>query len=219
VAQPTLATELFPFDALEEKFRNIETLLIHVGAIWKAHTALAFEEQRLGEWEWAPQYPTMDAPWINVAGALSDLNKGSFVKPQRFEQAGPGMHGKVLHDTGRLKSSIDWSTDTSKKTVNIFATGQAATYAGFHQWGSPPDSVMEVKPIARTTLARQLKTGTGIGKKKALKKLGFLFQVDAMETSITQRPFLGFTDAFGDELRHELTQHMIMPGVEPVKGH
>ena len=217
MAQPTLATELFPLDALEEQFRNIETLLIHVGAIWKAHTALAFEEQRLGEWEWAPQYPTMDAPWINVAGALSDLNKGSFVKPQRFEQAGPGGHGKVLHETGQLKNSIDWSTDTSKKSVRLYATGFPATYAGYHQWGG--DSSMEVKPLARATLARQLKTGTGIGKKDALKKLGFLFQVDAMETSITQRPFLGFTDEFEAELRQELLHHLIMPGVEPVKGH
>jgi len=218
VALPEPATELFPFDRLEGQLRNVETLLIHVGSIWKAHTALAFEDQKLGDWEWAPQYPTMDPPWINVAGALSDLNKGSFVKPQRFEQAGPGMHGKVLHETGQLKNSIDWSTDTSKKSVKLYATGFPATYAGYHQWGG--DSSMEVKPLARATLARQLKTGPRTGKKKeALKKLGFLFQVDAMETSITQRPFLGFTDDFEAELRQELLHHMIMPGVEPVKGH
>ena len=219
MATPKLGTDLFPVDKLESSFRNIETLLIHVGAIWKAHTALAFEDQRLGEWEWSPQYPGMDSPWINVAGALSDLNQGSFVKPQRFEQAGPGGHGKVLHDTGQLKSSIDWSTDMSKNSVKLYATGFPATYAGFHQWGSPPDSSMEVKPIARDTLARQLKTGTGLGKKKALKQLGFLFQVDSMETSITQRPFLGFTDEFEKELRNELLHHVIMPGVEPVEGH
>ena len=201
----------FPFKKIRGRIHDMGELLTKIGATWKAHTALAFHDQRLGDIPWPAQYPNMEGPFVNIAGALSDLNSGGRVKGKRFMRAGPGGSGRVLHETGQLKSSIDFSTNEASKSVSIFATGRPATYAGYHQWGSPPESVMPVSEGARKRLAEQLRTTKKDSlEHQGLRRLGFLFSVDELKTDVVQRPFIGFTDDFVSEV-HKLVQRYTDP--------
>src|SRR3990172_5087698 len=54
----------------------------------------SFSKQVLGNIKWKPRYPGQKPPYINVAGALQDLNQGSAIKARRFQNS------PALMDTG-----------------------------------------------------------------------------------------------------------------------
>lgn len=200
-------TKLFPFEKLKGKLNRPKDLLDKIGFIWKAYSQKAFDDQALGDYVWPRRYPNMtgNLPFINVAAALSDLNDGNFVRPSRLDRR-PALRG----ENSLLMNSINWDVSPQEDSVAVWVTGSIATeYAGYHQWGSPPDSVQPVHSIAKTMLAAQMDAvGEDSTMGQALKRLGFLHNIDELSTQVSHRPFLGITNEFEEELREVIESHL-----------
>jgi len=202
-----------------------KTLYKAVGKELKKLIQKRFETSSNESVPWLSQYPNTKEPWINLAGALSDWNKGIDAQPKRFSPQPP------LVDTGDLKKSISYRVtgDSVEVTSN-------SEYADLHTTGGM--SVQPVSKVARAKLksflreheytrvravARFLlgggrlseillgsplargdpKTGGGPWREK----LGFLLKKDAvLETSIVPRPFMEVTDELERELALRVEQ-------------
>lgn len=188
---------------LAGKLRDLRPALEQIGAALTSISSRAFEEQRLGDVLWDRRYPNQGEPVVNIAGVLSDLNRGSSIKARRFEGR------PALSDTGRLAGSIDHEISGSD-TVRV---GTTVEYAGLMQLGGKskqPVTETAKKKLAKWIASRQRKAkkarkeargpstnpiARDVAKPDPLvKKLRFLLNVDELETSVVARPFLGITD-------------------------
>lgn len=185
-------------DQVRARIKNTRPLLNKIGIQISSVSQDSFKKQSLGEIKWHQRYPNQSEPFINIAGALSDLNKGSNIKARRFERR------PAVMDTGTLQKSIKHRI-VSGDTVAI---GTVLPYAKFHQHGLT--SVMPVTQTAREKLAKLMKTSR-TGKKKnkdALSKLGFLFQTDQLKTKIVKRPFIGLTDELQKDIPRTVKRYI-----------
>ena len=189
--------EIIDATGLLGRLREPEAAMDAIGSTLSASSQRAFEERRFGEHRWPTRYPKQPAPFLNLAGALSDLNRGGFVKNRRFQRE------PVLRSTQTLFRSITHRVVGSNRVQVGVLGGPARSYAGLHQEGG--ESKQPVTETARKTLAKQLRRERGT-KKQALRKLGFIFAVSSMETEVHRRPFVGVTPEAENEAREILVE-------------
>jgi phage gpG-like protein len=153
-----------------------------IGEFLKSESQLAFRSQALGPIKWPQRYPNQPEPFVNFAGAVQWLNRGTKAAtlPNRVFERRP-----ALMSTGELMRSVSWRV-TSNDSVEV---GSPLPYAPLHQWGGK--SVQEVSPGAKKKLARLMKRARKGRAPEAIKKLGFLFRADELETNVGARPFVG----------------------------
>ncbi len=172
---------------LKLRMGDSEPAMKAIGAILVSSAQKAFREQRLGSIQWPGRYPNQEDPFVNVAGLVSDLAKGSAVAQRRTDRR------PALMDTGNLAASFGQGGSVQSGKLSV-VVGTTVDYAADHQWGLT--SSQPVTPTVRDGLTRFIRTERG---KRVKDKLGFLFAVDELETDIVERPFLGVTDeAEGD---------------------
>lgn len=161
---------------------NPVRLLKGIGAILVASSQKAFEDQKFGDIEWDERYPNQDEPKLNLAGALSDLNKGSGIKARRFVARPAGV------DQGILRRSVAFRVSETRDEVEA---GSTVEYAGkFHGGG---ESTQVVTDTARRLFAREFGRSTG-QRREALKRLSSIVKGDSLTTRSKARPFVGITD-------------------------
>ncbi len=167
---------------LRRLVENPVRLLKRIGVILVASSQRAFEDQKFGDIEWDERYPNQDEPKLNLAGALSDLNRGGGIKARRFEARPAGV------DQGTLRRSVAARVNESRDEVEV---GSTVEYAGkFHGGG---ESTMPVTGTARRLFAREFGRSTG-QKREALKRLSSVVKRDSLTTRSKARPFVGITD-------------------------
>lgn len=173
------------FDNLKEfrgRLEDPRPALERVGAIMLAASQKAFEDQSYGPERWPERYEGQSNPFINIAGALSDVARDRQIKGRRFDRR------PALIDTGVLRGSLTFALK-GKKAVRVGTTDPKAPK---HLFGL--QSVQEVTEVARKRLIKEYKRfkRAGGARFQAFKKLGFLHTVKTLETNIQQRVFLGF---------------------------
>lgn len=92
-----------------------EPILNSVGALLVMQSGKAFREERMGGVKWKTRAETKMVP--NWPGILADFAAGKSAPPARRLEK-----GKVLQDTGRLKSSVSWrivNQDTVEAGSNL----------------------------------------------------------------------------------------------------
>lgn len=155
--------------------------LRRIGALMLAESQRSFRDQSYGGERWPARYEGQEEPFINVAGALSDVVRGRTIRDRRFDRR------PALIDTGTLRGSLTFAL-RGDKAVSV---GSTVPYASKHLFGLA--SSQAVTNVARRTLVkeyRRFKRGGG-ERFEAFKKLGFLHTVRTLETNIQQRPFIG----------------------------
>lgn len=200
---------------LRRGLQNPRRLLKRIGLVLLARAQRAFSEQRLGDVPWLQRGPSQGEPYINVAGALTDLNEGGQIKERRFQRR------PALVDTGTLRRSLAEGESMSFPDKLTVAVGTTVPYAGVHQKGGQTDPI-PVTVEAKQALAKQLRTGrrrlaaaagrarAGIAaeslaaaieeagvqaqRTQAIAKLAFLFEAEELTIDVPARPFLGITD-------------------------
>jgi len=160
---------------------DLPGILDTIGAIMRGASKEAFEIQRFGDARWLYRYPNQGraADFVNIAGALSDLNEGTEPKDRRFDRR------PALKDTGALQFSVA-SRIVGTDGVEV---GSALPYAQTMQAGGVTSQT--VSQVAKDTLARWLKTPKGRAYRS---RLAFLLDADTLETDVVPRPFVGVTD-------------------------
>ena len=167
---------------LRSLVNNPARLLKQIGVILVASSQKAFDDQKFGDIEWDERYPNQDEPKLNLAGALSDLNKGSAIKARRFVARPAGV------DTGTLRRSVAFRVNETRDEVEV---GSTVEYAGkFHGGG---ESTQAVTGTARRLFAREFGRSTG-QRREALKRLSSVVKRDSLTTRSKARPFVGITD-------------------------
>jgi phage gpG-like protein len=184
---------------LKAKLKEKRPILKKIGLLIEARSQLAFKEQRLGSYDWPERYPSMGTPFINVAGAASDLRFSDNVKSRRFDRR------PVLEDQGQLKRSV---TTLVVGDDHVVVGTSGTPYATIHQSGGL--SEMPVTQAMRDNLAKVLKRAKKAKDPRlaALKKLGFLFAVDKLTTRVWQRPFIGITPEDADQMVADIVDEM-----------
>ena len=155
--------------------------LRRIGALMLSASQKAFQDQRYGPDKWPERYEGQPDPFVNVAGALSDLLRDRQIKGRRFDRR------PALVDTGILRGSLSFGL----KGKNAVRVGTTVPYAAKHVFGL--NSRQNVTDAARKRLTKEYRRfkNQGGARFEALKKLGFLHTVSQLETNIQPRPFIG----------------------------
>lgn len=171
--------DLGPF---RQKLENPRPALERVGALMLAASQKAFEDQAYGPERWPERYEGQSEPFINIAGALSDVARDRQIKGRRFDRR------PALIDTGTLRGSMTFALK-GKKSVSV---GTTVPYAAKHLFGLT--STQAVTDVARKRLVKEYRRFKRLGgpRFEAFKKLGFLHTVSQLNTNIQKRVFLGF---------------------------
>jgi len=169
---------------LRELLENPDPVLTSVGLFLDREMRQAFPRRSFGGVAWPAQYEGQDEPWIHFAGALNDLRRSSTVKSRRFAPKQP------LQDSGLMFNSIK-SRPVSRFEVEAGVLAHI-DYAGKHNEPGGESSI-PITPGMRKNLQKATRKATG-KKKKALRKLGFIWATDVFSQSIAWRPFVGITD-------------------------
>ncbi len=171
---------------LRERLAAPDRALKQIGALLVSQAQRAFVEQRLGEMEWPERYPEDEEPFVNVAGLISDFNRGVSAPPsRRFERRPAGT------DTGALAGSISFAVRGGQ-----VAAGSNLPYASHHQWGGL--SSQPVTDGAKRLLEAWLDTPEGAPFRE---KLTPFLDANELNTEVVQRPFLGITDEIEGDIR------------------
>ena len=186
------------FQELVSRLKDPRASLGGVGAIHVATSQKAFRLRRLGEFRWASRYPNQGEPFVNFAAALSDLNRGRFVRARRFDRQ------PVLQDTGQLFRSISFRIQGSFIVRTGVLTGPARRYANLHHQGGK--SKQTITAVAKETLAKQIKKSKG-KQEAALRKLGLIvFNQETLVTKVNRRPIVGITPESEEKIRKLLVE-------------
>jgi len=176
-----------PYAELVGRLRRPRALLKQMGAMMESASQEAFTLQRLGDIEWPHRYPNQGEPFVNVAGLVSDLNRGATIKERRFQRR------PALQDTGQLGASIR-SRVVSDDRVEV---GTPLERGATHQYGLT--SQQPITPEAKKGLSKWLLSDQG---RPFQKKLSFLLMPArrTLDTQVVERPFLGITDELEDDM-------------------
>lgn len=152
-----------------------------IAALLQAASQRAFRDQRFGTDVWPPRYPNQQGPpFANVAGILSDLNRGMNPPKRRFENR------PALRDTGEMLNRLRGAAAVTFGDFAITLRSDVP-YADKHQTGG--QSKQPVTAQAKQGLSRLLKRRPDLRP-----RLGFLFTLPMLETEVAKRPFIGVTD-------------------------
>ena len=191
---------LGPILRLKTAFQNPTHLMRRIGALTLATSQKAFREQRLGDLGWATRYPFQQAPFLNIAGVVSDFSAGrNAPKPNRFSNT------PALVDEG-MRGGLWGSLSTRTIGPFISETGSAKSYAATHQHGgtSRQPITNQVKEKIKRWLwterggRRVLRSGRNRGTYANM--LTPLLHKRVLTTRIFPRPFLGITDELEQKL-------------------
>lgn len=171
---------------------DLSDLLDLVGQRVKESSVEAFRRGGL-DTPWQTQYPNQQpGEFAHLAGALSDLNRGSFPKARRFQDKSP------LIDTGTLSRSIAYQ-QVGASAVEV---GTRVPYAATHQFGIK--TTQPVTETARGTFARWLRTQLG---KQFGDRIRHVLDSDVLETQVVARPFLGITKETEKRIRQDVEDY------------
>ena len=101
------------FDDLSEfrgRLEDPRPALERVGALMLAESQKSFDDQAYGPERWPERYEGQPEPFINVAGALSDVARDRQIKGRRFDRR------PALVDVGILRGSLTFALK-GKKSV------------------------------------------------------------------------------------------------------
>lgn len=190
------------FDNLGRFKRRLDDprpVLKQIGALMLAESQKAFDDQAYGPERWPERYEGQDEPFINVAGALSDVARDRQIRDRRFDRR------PAVVDTGMLRSSLTFGLK-GKKAVRVGTTDPKAPK---HLFGL--SSSQTVTNIARRRLVKEYRRFKRIGGNRfeAFKKLGFLHSVSRLETQIQQRVFLGIFPDLGRRLISTVEEFLV----------
>lgn len=173
---------------LRELLENPKPVLFQAGAIMAAGSERAFTEQRFGSIPWPERYPNQTEPFINVAGALADFEKGRAAPlPRRF------VRRPALKDREMLAQSITFAL-SGPDGVEV---GSSLPYANVHQHGGV--STQRVSETAKQAMRKWLQTPQGSAFRGKLIPLTQP-NVTQHDTEVVQRPFVGISDEIESEL-------------------
>lgn len=170
---------------------NLEPIQREAGRLMVAQAHRAFREQRLGTIAWPVRYPNQAEPFVNVAGAVEDLNAGTMPRPNRFART------PALLVTRRLFGSLAY--EVRGDTVQV---GSTVPYASLHQFGGK--SSQTLTEDGKKQLSKFLKSKRG---KPYRVRLGFLFSFPTLETTVNARPFLGMTTDLANDVLRLIARH------------
>jgi len=160
-------------EEVRRRFTDPRPVLTALGLVILSKSQNAFKKQRLGRTPWPPRHVP------NVAGIVSDLNRGAKPPSRRFQPR------PALVDTGRLRNSLGMQVGID--AVNV---GTDVKYAKDHEQG-------------KTVTIKLTKAGKS-GLKVFLKKrpelgdsLGFLFKKSTFKVKLRKRPIV---EADNDDL-------------------
>jgi phage gpG-like protein len=212
---------------LGERLRNPGAVMQSAGLMLKRESDRAFDEQRMGEFEWPKRYPGQGEPFVNFAAVLQAANRGQEPNSERFFARTPALRG-----TGDLQKSVDWAVSGNEVTV-----GSRLGYAGLHQRGG--ESSFEVSDTARRVLRNWAFRGT-TAQRLGVTAASFAAMQDPADTrktrrrlpkamdartrkvfalsylhrwsqKVIRRPFVGLTDRGQNRLR-EMVEHYAATG-------
>lgn len=216
---------------LKRSLSDPKSILKNIGTSLVSDIQSSFKGQSLGSITWEHRYPNQGEPFVNYAGALSDLSNSSKVKERRFQRR------PVLSDTGGLRNSITWNYGYGLlPTINV---GSDLPYARINQEGLTSEQpitptvisnlnryLRRVRGDARrfkdraVILSRQVSSpfgaavkkiltenakvgGNPLSRKTAAEKLNFFRKLSVLTTRHVERPFIGITDEALDKIvRH-----------------
>jgi phage gpG-like protein len=168
-------------DRLRGRLQNPEALLKRFGALMVRESSQAFQAQEFDRRRWPERYPNHGSPVVNIAGILSDFNRGKSPPSRRFADR------PALVDTNELRRSLTYRVNPAGRAVEV---GSWLDRASRHQEGGT--STQAVSDDAKANLAAFLRTRRG---KPYRKKLGFLFHRETLTTTVHARPFVGLTES------------------------
>ena len=176
----------------ENKLDDLKPLLRRVGVVLLRESQQSFEKQKFGGQRWKGRYPGQSEPFINVAGAVSDLAKGPNVRKHRFNRR------PALRDTGALKRSLSPAMALKFKGPSTVQVGTTLPYASKHQMGGVSSQQITSTILKNLTAwlkkIRKSKAKGAAHKAAAGQKLGFLYNTKVLKTKVNARPFVGVTD-------------------------
>ena len=183
-------------ESLTDQLRDPRELLRKIGILYLEHARRAFDQQRLGDFEWPERYPGQSGAKLNIAGAIKDLAEGPQIAPHRFKGRPAGV------DTGALKDSLDAESDAlnliGEATIQV---GSTIPYAPLVQSGGI--SAMPITRSAKLNLVKLLR-GSVPGKEVIRERLGFILNkklnLDTLIQRVHARPFIGMTDDLKGEI-------------------
>lgn len=185
-----------------------------VGMIVLSHAQRAFDEQRFGGEQWPPRYPNQSDPVVNLAGLISDFDRGATnPRPRRFQRRPAGI------DTGILRRSLTPARGMTARGFSV-EVGSTVPYAGRVQFGG--ESRQAITKEIKDRMARWAKRARKRGMKEEVRKIGPLFRKTVLVTNVVPRPFLGFTpDLIREIIAHveEAVQNLEKPGIKVKKRH
>lgn len=183
---------------LEDVPKRLESLkrgaLVQIGALLESQAQRAFQEQKLGDERWEPRYPNQSEPFMNIAGAVSDWNRGAKIKSRRFQRRPAGI------DTGALRGSV-----RSEVVGDEVRAGSRLPYASQFQFGGI--SILKVTKSAKQEAARFLLTAKG---KQFRDKLTFILNpnLNQLDTELVPRPFLGITSETEEDIQSAVQESL-----------
>lgn len=183
---------------LRERLEDPRPVLISLGALMLAKSQASFEDQSYGGQRWPERYEGSPEPFVNVAGALSDLNRNRQIKSRRFDRRPAGI------DVGTMRNALSFELK-GKRAVTV---GSTAPHAAQQVFGL--ESVQKVTDVARDRLTKEYRRykKQGGSRFQAIKKLGFLHSVSELRTEIQERPHIGLYPDLERELVSEVEEYI-----------
>ena len=166
------------------KLEDLRPALAEIGVEMLASAEKSFRVQALGTKRW----PGRGVP--NIAGIISDLNRGATPPKRRFESRPAGI------DTGKLRQSIGMTlTQTSVKVDSRL------TYSKKYQEGGK--STLTLTKTGKESLKRFL-----ADRRDLSKSLGWMFRQNRVTINQKARPFLGITKELRQNAIEILEDHI-----------
>jgi len=191
------------FLGMEEHMRDPRGLLKGIGSFIVGRALETFREQGDPPGSWLPRRNP------NFPGIIQHLSRGEDPKSTHFEDR------PALRDRGILQMSLNVGSDenvrlpgTHTMEVGVF-TGEAASYAGKHQFGA------EKSPAPPITAAMKERLSRWIARHKDKKSLvAWMLKVPdgwVTEWNIRPRPFLDLAKEDEEDLNKLVGRVMLQP--------
>jgi phage gpG-like protein len=210
---------------LRQKLEHPTGLLKQFGILLVGESQLSFQKQALGTFQWNTRYPTQARHFMNIAGAIMDLEKGPRIKGRRFENR------PALIDTAMLSRSVTFEAgapDAHTVTIGSKRQGMAK-----HQWGGETrqpvtatiksnlrkvfaeadkrmaddrrtrgDYLRAIRTVKKGTQQKFVSVEEHRSEMGSLRRLRPLLPAHVTEwvTKVNQRPFIGITDDAADKM-------------------